>query len=174
MGETCFHIPARIFGFESSATEAAQPTRQAATASPSALETRASLLSRLLKEGSSQMPVTYMDASEYSDSSDDDMEEGDCEEEPGDNSEEDGSIPIPPTSESFLRQQREAHARFVYAVQIEEMRRQCAQYFARIQRAGASNNSNVANNTNFNATTSAASVTIPQQAGPKAKSDPGF
>lgn len=95
MGETCFHMPARVFGFESSAAEAAQPTRQATTASPSA----PSLLSRLLKDGSSQMPVAYMDASDaYSDDSDDDMEEGDCAEAGDEETEEDGSIPIPPTS----------------------------------------------------------------------------
>ncbi|KAG2446383.1 hypothetical protein HXX76_000968 [Chlamydomonas incerta] len=119
------------------------------------------------------MPVTYMEDA-YSDDSDDEMDGDSGEEADADLGAEDGSIPIPPTSEAWLKQQREAHERFVYAVQIEEMRRQCAAYFARLHRVGASTASNDSNNVNTNATTGSSGSTIPQQTSRPAKPGPGF
>ncbi|EFJ50661.1 hypothetical protein VOLCADRAFT_116822 [Volvox carteri f. nagariensis] len=111
--------------------------------SPGQLEQRASLLSALLKGSRQPLPATYMDMSDAdSEDDDEDMEDAEAEENGDENdvvAEEEllsaagGSapVPIPSTSEAFLKAQREALTRFVYAHQIEEMRKQCAAYFAR-------------------------------------------
>ncbi|GLI64275.1 hypothetical protein VaNZ11_007491 [Volvox africanus] len=133
MGETCLHVPARVFGFESTEEIASQPQR-----SPQ-LEQRASLLSALLKGSRQPLPSAYMDTSDVdSDDEDEEMEDGEAEENDGVAEEEllsaaggSAPVPIPSTSETFLKAQREALKRFVYAHQIEEMRKQCAVYFAR-------------------------------------------
>ncbi|KXZ47253.1 hypothetical protein GPECTOR_36g107 [Gonium pectorale] len=87
------------------------------------------------------MPSTYMESSETD--SDEEMEDGERDEELEDAEEPESEggdygansgtapVPIPSTSEAFLKAQREALKRFVYVHQIEEMRRQCAAYFAR-------------------------------------------
>ncbi|GIL83815.1 hypothetical protein Vretifemale_12549 [Volvox reticuliferus] len=133
MGETCLHVPARVFGFESTEEAAGQPQR-----SPQ-LEQRASLLSALLKGSRQPLPSTYMDTSDIdSDDDDEEMEDGEAEENDGVAEEEllsaaggSAPVPIPSTSEAFLKAQREALKQFVYAHQIDEMRKQCAAYFAR-------------------------------------------
>ncbi|GFR41787.1 hypothetical protein Agub_g2549 [Astrephomene gubernaculifera] len=136
MGETCLHtaMPARVLGFESSSDTVCQPQK-----SPGQLEQRASLLSALLKGDRPPPASAFMDTSDvYSDDDDDDddMDVGEAVEDVPEEEEllpSGGSapVPIPSTSEAFLKAQREALDRFVYAHQIEEMRRQCAAYFAR-------------------------------------------
>ncbi|GLC45410.1 hypothetical protein PLESTB_000621600 [Pleodorina starrii] len=150
MGETCLHMPARVFGFESREETTGQPQR-----SPG--PQRASLLSALLKDGSRQpLPSAFMDTSDaYSESDDEDMEDVEAEENDAEEAEEDllcaanGSAPMPiPSTSEALKAQREALKRFVYAHQIEEMRKQCAEYFARQARFGEIPANDITNNNN--------------------------
>lgn len=95
MGETCLHVPARVFGFESNEDIACPPER-----SPSQLEQRASLLSALLKNSQQPIPSTYMDTSD-ADSEEEDDEMDVVEPEDNDIEAEDlvraagGSAPMP-------------------------------------------------------------------------------